>query len=94
LPTALIPPTISSSNWTETSVVSVATEGDDMHHALVVEDMSVSLLLEKKAVNVDNHLMLSSAGRINKVKMCQCHLLFDYVPVNRRQQADQIAEWS
>jgi hypothetical protein len=36
-----------------------------------VEDVNVSLLLEKKkGVNVNNHLMLCSRGRIDKVKMC------------------------
>jgi hypothetical protein len=48
----------------------VAREDDNVCHALVVEDVTASLLLEKKAVNVNNHLMLSGAGRINKVKMC------------------------
>lgn len=48
----------------------IAREGDNMHHALVIEDVCVGLLLEKKAVNVDNHLMLRGAGRLNKIKMC------------------------
>jgi hypothetical protein len=35
-----------------------------------MEDANVSLLLEKKGVNVDNHLMLCSRGRVDKVKTC------------------------
>ena len=38
-------------------------------HFLVLKDVNVSLLPEKKVVNFDNHLMLSSTGKIDKVNM-------------------------
>ena len=60
---SLPPPNIFTAN--------IAGEGDDIYHTLVMEDVNVSLFLEKKkGGNVDNHLLVSSTGRIDRVKMC------------------------
>jgi hypothetical protein len=47
----------------------ITCKGDDAHHALVMEDTNVGLLLEEKAVNVDSHPGLCGRGRIDKIKM-------------------------
>jgi hypothetical protein len=63
-----------------------------MHHALVVEDANVGLLLEEKVINV-NDCRLSSTRRINEVKTCvdlpvkearqlKLWLCFDSAPVD------------
>ena len=39
-----------------------------MQCTFVMEDANAVLLLEERAVSVDAHLVLSGAGRINKVK--------------------------
>jgi hypothetical protein len=57
-----------------------------MDHALVMEDANVSRLLEKKGVNVDNHLMLLGRGRVEKVKTC--------LDLPQLSASSQIATWS